>query len=69
MHDETDTFLAAILTRMDHPEVPVPMGVLHRNPDRATYDGAYQAQITAAKAAGKPDLGKLLRGSETWKVD
>ncbi|MFZ5476936.1 MAG: 2-oxoacid:ferredoxin oxidoreductase subunit beta [Myxococcota bacterium] len=69
VHDETDPFLASILARMDYPDFPVPMGVLHRNASRPTYDAQFQAQIAAAKAAAPTDLGKLLRGGDTWKVD
>jgi 2-oxoglutarate ferredoxin oxidoreductase subunit beta len=74
VHDETDAFLASVIARMDYPDFPVPMGVIHRNASRAPYDVAFQAQIAEAKAAlppgqGAPDLGKLLRGNETWKVE
>jgi 2-oxoglutarate ferredoxin oxidoreductase subunit beta len=67
VHDEADPFLGAILARMDYPEFPVPMGVLHRR-ERPTYDGAVNAQLDEAKAAGGPDLQGLLYGKETWTV-
>jgi 2-oxoglutarate ferredoxin oxidoreductase subunit beta len=67
VHDETDPFLGAILARMDHPDFPVPMGVLHRRP-RPTYEVDANEQIAQAKAQKAPDLQKLLNGSETWTV-
>jgi 2-oxoglutarate ferredoxin oxidoreductase subunit beta len=69
VHDETDPFLGAILARMDYPEFPVPMGVIHRH-ERPTYDGQFNEQIAAAKvAAPAADLEKLLFAGDTWKVE
>ncbi len=70
VHDETaeDPYLAFMLSRMSYPEFPVPVGVLRRV-ERPTHDQLVQAQIDeqiAAKGAG--DLGKLLKGGETWVV-
>lgn len=67
VHDETDSFLGAILARMDYPEFPVPMGVLHRK-ERPTYDGMVNEQLNAARASGNADLQSLLLGKETWTV-
>jgi 2-oxoglutarate/2-oxoacid ferredoxin oxidoreductase subunit beta len=67
VHDEADPFLAAILARMDYPEFPVPMGVLHRK-QRPTYDGMVNEQLAAAKAGAKTGLQGLLLGKETWTV-
>jgi 2-oxoglutarate ferredoxin oxidoreductase subunit beta len=69
VHDESDEFLGAILARMDAPDFPVPMGVLHRRA-RPTYDQMFNDQIHAAKAADpNASLKKLLYGGETWKVE
>jgi 2-oxoglutarate ferredoxin oxidoreductase subunit beta len=69
VHDETDPFLGAILARLDYPEFPVPMGVLHRR-ERPTYDALFNAQIEIAKQqAGGVDLKKLVYGSDTWTVE
>ncbi len=69
VHDETDPYLAGMLARMDYPEFPVPMGVLHRRA-RATYDSLFNEQVAQAKAA-TPDasLRKLLFAGDTWKVE
>lgn len=67
VHDEADPFLAAVIARMDGPDLPVPMGVLHRR-SRPTYDALANEQLAVARAARAPDLQALLRGSETWTV-
>lgn len=68
-HDVSDPFLAAIIARMDFPEFPVPMGVIHAK-ERPTYEAMVNDQIQAVQARqGKGDLQKLLMGGETWKVD
>ena len=69
VHDETDPYLAAIVARMDFPEFPVPMGVIHRLP-RPTYEVLANEQIAAIQAkSGHGNLQKLLFGNETWKVE
>jgi len=69
VHDETDSYLAAIVARMDFPEFPVPMGVIHCLP-RPTYEVLANEQIAAIQAkSGHGNLQKLLFGNETWKVE
>jgi 2-oxoglutarate ferredoxin oxidoreductase subunit beta len=68
VHDEADEFLGSILARMDYPEFPVPMGVLHRK-ERPTYDAMMNEQLESVKAKGTPSLQKLLDGGETWTVE
>jgi 2-oxoglutarate ferredoxin oxidoreductase subunit beta len=69
VHDETDPYLAAIVARMDFPEFPVPMGVIHCLP-RPTYEVLANEQIAAIQAkSGHGNLQKLLFGNETWKVE
>ena len=67
VHDETDSTVAAFLSRLGPPDFPTPIGVLYAV-DRPTYDHAAAEQITAAKARGKADLGALLRRGESWVV-
>ena len=70
VHDETmeNPTIAYMLSRMDYPEFPVPIGVF-RNVQRPTYDDLVTNQIDEVTSArGKGDLAKLLRGSETWEV-
>lgn len=57
-----------MLTQMDHPEFPVPMGIF-RQLERPTYDDALRSQVKdVVSQKGKGDLQKLLRGSQTWEV-
>jgi 2-oxoglutarate ferredoxin oxidoreductase subunit beta len=70
LHDETldDPTLAYVLSRMSHPEFPVPVGVFRRV-QHATHDALVQGQIDdAITRQGQGDLGKLLLGGETWTV-
>jgi len=68
-HDEKDPNLSYLLTSLHHPDAPVPVGVF-RAVDHPTYDQLMYAQIDQAKAAaGEPNLGKLVRGPKTWKVE
>ena len=65
-HDEdpTRTFL---LSRMEWPEFPVPIG-LFRAVTRPVYDQLVNAQVEAVQRTKKPDLQHLLDGSKTWTV-
>jgi 2-oxoglutarate ferredoxin oxidoreductase subunit beta len=68
VHDETNPAFAQLLARMPFPEYPVAVGVLYAV-SRPTYDGTLRAQQKAAKEKlGSGDLGKLLRGGNTWTI-
>ena len=67
VHDERDSTLAALLSRLGPPEFPTPIGVL-RAVDRPCYEEAANAQIAAAKDRAPADLGSLLRRGDTWVV-
>jgi 2-oxoglutarate ferredoxin oxidoreductase subunit beta len=68
VHDETNPAFAQLLARMPSPEFPVAVGVLYAV-TRPTYDGTIRAQQKAAKEKlGNGDLGKLLRGGNTWTI-
>ncbi|MFH1017982.1 MAG: 2-oxoacid:ferredoxin oxidoreductase subunit beta [Pseudomonadota bacterium] len=70
VHDEhaENPTNAYMLSRMDHPEFPVPMGVF-RSVKRPTYEELLLGQISQVTAQkGKGDLSKLLRGHETWEI-
>ncbi len=59
--------LPMILSGMDHPDFPVPLGVF-RQVERATYDELVTAQVEQARDRAEPDLAALVAGSETWEV-
>jgi 2-oxoglutarate/2-oxoacid ferredoxin oxidoreductase subunit beta len=69
VHDETDSLIAFMLTRIYWPEFPVPVGVI-RNISRPTHDQMLTDQMAQATASrGKGDLARLLAGGETWVVE
>ncbi len=60
--------LAFMLSRMNYPDFPVPVGVF-RSVELPDYAHSVIDQVvTAQSQKGKGDLAKLLRGSETWTV-
>ena len=70
VHDETRTSsnMAYILSRLDYPDFPVPIGVL-RAIDKPTYDGTVQEQMETALARyGEGDLDALFNSGDTWVV-
>ncbi len=71
VHDETleDPTIAFMLTRMDYPDFPVPVGVI-RAVQRPTYNDLLEEQITTAiETQGEADLNALLRQGDTWEVE
>jgi len=68
VHDETNPAFANLLARMPYPEFPVAVGVLYAQV-RPTYDGTLRdQQQMALEKSGPADLGKLLRGGNTWTI-
>jgi 2-oxoglutarate ferredoxin oxidoreductase subunit beta len=70
-HDETRPVasLAYILSRLDYPDFPVPVGVL-RAVERPTYDGIVEEQeALAIQRSGHGDLDKMFNSGDTWVVD
>ena len=70
VHDERsrDPALAYMLSQLEAPEYPVPVGVF-RALDLTTYDAAVHAQIARAREGAKAaDLRALLREGDTWEV-
>ena len=71
VHDETrdDPSIAFLLSRMDYPEYPVPVGVI-RAVRRPTYDELMTQQIDLAIATeGAGDLNEILHEGDTWTVE
>ena len=70
VHDEhsANPALAYMLSQLEAPEFPMPMGVF-RSLDVTTYDQAVHAQIAKSRESGKvADLKALLREGDTWEV-
>jgi len=69
VHDETDMFLANMYAQMSYPEFPEPMGILHADPTKPTYNDLLYNQLDEAKAKNdQPDLQALITGNESWEV-
>lgn len=69
VYDASDPSLAYLVSNLDLPEFPVPMGVF-LDIERPTYEELLGAQCAAARkrAGGSPDLQRLIAGSNTWTV-
>ena len=70
VHDEKEASgaLAFYLSRLSHPEFPVPVGVF-RNVERPSYHAAGRGQVEAAAAKNPPSLDKLFNSGSTWTVE
>ncbi len=70
VHDETGSqpALAYLLSRMDHPEFPIPLGVI-RCLEKPTYEKQLIVQEQTAKAdKGDGDLAELYQAADTWTI-
>lgn len=69
VHDETDMNLAYLYSQMAHPEFPEPIGVLHADQSKPTYNEMLHGQVDASKQDGRiMDLQKLVNGNDSWEV-
>jgi len=71
VHDEArdDPTVAFALARLQHPESPVPLGVL-RAVNRPTYDTLMDEQVEeAVSRQGAGNLEALLAGQDAWTVE
>ncbi len=69
IHDETSTQLAYILSSMEYPEYPAPMGIIRRV-DKMNYSDGLMAQVAQAQEAkGIGDLNTLYRSADSWTVE
>jgi 2-oxoglutarate ferredoxin oxidoreductase subunit beta len=68
IHDEKDSALAFLLSLMEPPAFPTPVGVF-RAVERPTYEKVLEDQIRQAKQQqGEGDLEELLNRGDTWTV-
>ena len=70
VHDQKseDTIMAHLLTGMNHPNFPVPMGVF-RQVEYSRFEESIDEQIqNQIKKKGKGDLRKLIRGTQVWEA-
>jgi len=67
-HDEHDESLSFLLSRMNHPDFPEPMGVFYSIEDECYEDLLQQQVDTAIKAKGKPSLEALFNDGDLFEV-
>lgn len=68
VHDETNPFVCQIVTRIEGPDLPVPVGVL-RAVERPTYEAMLNEQVATARSKHARGLQSLLDGETTWTVE
>ncbi len=70
VHDEKDRCLAFLLSQLEHPAFPEPVGVIYANDEHDTYEHVVHEQIRhEIETSGEGDLHALLHEGETWQVD
>lgn len=68
-HDPTNKGLVHMLTNLESPECPVPIGVLKQVDTTATYEEDFHTQINEQKhSRGPGKMEDLLYSGETWEV-
>jgi 2-oxoglutarate ferredoxin oxidoreductase subunit beta len=68
VHDENDSVLGFLLSRMTPPAFPTPIGVI-RMTQKPTFDALMNSQIQeAVTKSGEGDLDQLLHRGDVWTV-
>jgi len=66
--DDKDVNLSYLLSKLEYPEFPIPLGIL-KKVERPTYEALYAAQVDdAIEKWGEGDLDKTLRGDDFWET-
>jgi 2-oxoglutarate ferredoxin oxidoreductase subunit beta len=68
VHDVSRLELATLLSGMEHPESPVPMGVIRQVESPTYYEGLGGQVQAAIKSKGVGDLATLYNAADTWTV-
>jgi 2-oxoglutarate ferredoxin oxidoreductase subunit beta len=71
VHNEKapDSYLAYMLSRLEYPDYPVPVGVF-REVEKPTYENLLTEQVRAAvEKMGPGSLEKLIHSGDTWVID
>ena len=70
VHDETDQCLAFLLSQLQYPEFPEPLGVIYCDDTKIPYEDIVLGQVQdAIEAKGPGDLKALLNEGDTWLVE
>ena len=67
-HDEHDEGLLGLLTRLEGPGFPIPVGVFY-DVQQPSFDEMANAQVSDARRSLRPDLQTLLNSGTTWTVE
>ncbi|HVY61100.1 MAG TPA: 2-oxoacid:ferredoxin oxidoreductase subunit beta [Planctomycetota bacterium] len=68
IYDENDPAHALALSKVNHPEFPVPIGVF-LDVARPVYENALiEQELSLIQQKGSGDVKKLIEGDETWEV-
>jgi 2-oxoglutarate/2-oxoacid ferredoxin oxidoreductase subunit beta len=67
VHDETSDTLPALLSRLNPPDFPLPLGIL-RAVEREPYERLVRKQIDDARAKRPTTLEAVLNEGQTWTV-
>lgn len=66
---EDNPTLAYLLSSLNYPDYPVPMGVF-RNINKPTYDQMLEGQVSNSRQKfGEGSLEKLFNSGDTWVVE
>lgn len=71
VHNPTDSnpAYATLLSQMNYPAFPTPMGVFRRLEGRETYEDSIISQIKSSQTNGEGSLQELLTGKNSWLVE
>lgn len=68
VYNENSVCHAKILSQINLPDFPIPMGVFYQE-ERSTYDGDVHGQLAeAGYRSGTADIEGLLAGSDSWEI-
>ena len=70
IHDEKDRCLGFLLSQLEYPNFPEPLGVIYSGDEHDTYERLVNEQVRIAiEKKGEGDLAALLHEGETWQVE
>jgi 2-oxoglutarate ferredoxin oxidoreductase subunit beta len=72
VHDSTtrNYLYSRMIARMNHPDFPVPLGVIRSVKERQTYEDALKIKLDHAAEKRPPeDIESLIQGADSWVVE
>ena len=68
-HDPEDDMYSHIVSQFDHPDYPVPLGVIHQEKRSTHEDTILEREHLQREQKGMGDLKALIRGQQAWTVN